>query len=120
MPNKPWQLKRVEFFICSFDFVYFGRLGYKYKEYLTKMKPWQLKRLNRELRDYPFVLQNDEDTICFHFGKYFIIASVSLFPAANFNRWKTSFLYAFLFSHAFIGRLFQKTPVSLLCKYHVS
>ena len=44
------------------------------------IKPWQLKRLNRELRDYPFVLQNDEDTICFHFGKYFIKASVSLFP----------------------------------------
>jgi len=39
------------------------------------MKPWQLKRLNRELRDYPFVLQSDEDTISFHFGKYFIIAS---------------------------------------------
>jgi hypothetical protein len=36
------------------------------------IKPWQLKRLNRELRDYTFVLENDEETICFHFGKYFI------------------------------------------------
>jgi hypothetical protein len=39
------------------------------------IKPWQLKRLNRELRDYTFVLENDEETICFHYGKYFITVS---------------------------------------------
>lgn len=36
------------------------------------LKPWILRRIRRELDKYPFVLENNEETIRFQFGKYII------------------------------------------------